>query len=185
MDQAIVEQHKMPDGKSRCLAQFNKITGELVSVLTWVEPETLNNDYFVYDEVMFDFSNDEIIGTYGSHQVVDKKVLPEVITEEQLDIMARDKITKEYKVVRQVNILGRAILKLSEAAGIEQDELQEMLDYIQEVKKANAIRKEYYKESPLFTYKSYQDLEDENMRRLEGGLHEAYGPRASDRPGVF
>lgn len=185
MDISLLEQFDTPKGKIRALAQFNKISGALVSIMQYVDPERLSHEYFLYKEIEFDFENDILVGTYSDFKIIPKDQAPIVITEPSLDAMARDKITKRYPVIQQVNILGRAIMKLSEHLGIEQDEMEEMLDYIAEVKHANKLRKEYYQENPNYEYKSQADLDAEEAARLEGGLHEAYGPRPTEGGRVF
>lgn len=186
MDASLAEAYALPEGKSKVLLQFNKITGALVGVLSWVEPETLNQDFFDYETIEeYDFENDEVVGNYPDYKVVDRRTLPSVMYEESLDAIARDKITKKYPVIQQVNILGRAILKLSEALGIEQDELIEMRDYIEEVKRVNAVQKAFYQESPDYEYISYEESEARQADQMEGGLHEAYGPRTATGGSVF
>jgi hypothetical protein len=185
MDIQVAEQFAVPTGKTKALAQFNKITGALVGILVWTDPETLNNDYFVYKEIEIDFETEMVVGKADDFEVVAIASLPQVIYEEQLDLAAQQKITKEYTVVRQINVLGRAIVALSEKAGVEQEELLEMLDYIAEVKRENTLRKEFYRTSPDFIYKSAEDVAREEEERLEGGLHEAYGGRPIVGGSVF
>jgi hypothetical protein len=202
MDRRLAEAYTVPSEKIRALIQFNKITGEPVAEMMWVDPETLNNDFFVYREVMFDFQNDMVVGTADNFEIKNKLEMPIVMTEEQLDAAARDKITKEYPVIQQVNIVGTAILKLEEQLrdltaalkerfGMEFDlssataQLVEMRNYIDEVKRANTIRKTFYQESPDYEYISYEAAAAAEARRLEGGLHEAYGPRPTTGGSVF
>jgi hypothetical protein len=186
MDVTLAEAYSLPEGKSKVLLQFNKITGALVGILSWVEPETLNTVFFDYVTVEeFDFENDEVVGNYPDFKVVDRRTLPSVMYEESLDAIARDKITKKYPVIQQVNVLGTAILKLSEALGIDQEELIEMRDYIDEVKRVNAVQKAFYQESPDYEYVSIEDQEAREADQMEGGLHEAYGPRTATGGRVF
>lgn len=185
MDRRLAENFHEPKGRVDALLQFNKITGELVAVLQYVDPDTLNNDYFIYKKIELDFENEEVRGDINNYEIIHKNDLPQLITEEGMDEQARDKITKIYPVVRQVNIISQAILRLSEKVGVEQEELQEMLDYINEVKHANRLRKEFYKNSPDFEFLSYEVLEDMYARQMEGGLHEEYGPRPAVGGRVF
>lgn len=185
IDRRLAEHFRDPVGKVPALAQFNKITGELTAVLGYVDPETLNNEFFVYREIEIDFENEVFLGNLESYRIVNKHDLPQDVYEYTVDEQARDKITKLYPLVEQVNVLGRAIQKLSSHAGIDQEELQEMLDYIEEVKHANRLRKEFYQNSPDFNYITDAELEEIETRQLEGGLHEAYGPRPSAGGRVF
>lgn len=186
MDTQLAQAYAMPSGKTRVLLQFNKITGAPVGVLSWVEPATLNQEFFTYvEDPEFDLENDLVKGNYPDYQVVDRRTQPQKVYEAALDSVARDKITKVYPVVQQVNVLGRAILKLSEQLGVDQSELNEMLAYIAEVKRTNAIQKQSYMENPAYEYISIEAAEAATADQLEGGLHEAYGPRTATGGRVF
>lgn len=185
MDVRVAEQFAVPTGKIRGLAQFNKLSKTLVGLLVWVDPATLNSEFFVYHEIEMDFETEMVVGTADDFQIVKIEDLPEVVHEEALDMAATQRITKEYPLVQQINVFARAIQKLSEVAGVEQTELDEMLAYIDEIKRENAVRKAFFKESPDYVYKSYEDHEREYQEQLEGGLHEAYGGRVVTGGRVF
>lgn len=180
-----IQRFAIPKGKVRALAQFNKISGALTGVLNWVESDVLNHEYFVYREIEFDFETDVVVGTVEDYEVVARDSLPEEIRESTLNLQAQQRITKEYPVVRQINILAEAVAKIGEATGVELEELHEMLDYIDEVLRENKIRKSFYESNNGFIYKSDEDLAREEAAQLEGGLHEAYGGRQIVGGSVF
>jgi hypothetical protein len=178
----------MPSGATKVLLQFNKISGAFTSVIGWVDPATLNNDYFVYVEhEAFDFRNSEVRGTYPDFTVVERSQAEQVVYESQLNLAAQQKITKRYPVINQVNAIGNAIEQLGRVVqGMLGDKpdvqlaqvlatLDEMNDYVTEVKTANNLRKEYYAGSSDYIYVSLAEETAVQDAQLEGGLHEAYG----------
>lgn len=186
----------IPTGKARALLQFNKITGAFVSALSYVDPLTLNNEYFHYADQEFDFHNDAVVGEYPDYKVVDKLTLKPTIYEAQMDLMVQDKITKVYPVIKQVNVIAHAVNALAQAVvRLQPDadpelldamhQLNEMRDYINEIKQTNDLRKEFYATSSDFDYQTIEDLEQVFERQLEGGLHEAYGARQIKGGSVF
>lgn len=211
MEQAIAEQYAMPSGKTQVWLQFNKVNGAFVMVLSGdLDVGTLNQEFFTYAQAEFDFENDVVVGTADNYQIVAKTDLPEEIYESHLDSLARDKITKVYPVIQQVNLVGKATVALDQnivAIGERLDklvallgesealpplalqsvtaELVEMQNYIDEVKQANALRKQYYQESDAHEYISDEAVQARMDAVLEGGLHEAYGPRPSEGGRVF
>ena len=218
MEQAIAAQYGPPVGRMKALLQFNKVNGALTMVLTALDPSTLNQEYYTYVETEFDFENDKVVskvdntkpGTVNDWVVMAKADLPQEVYEEQLDSLARDKITKLYPVIQQVNLVGKAVVALDEnivAVGQRLDkiiellgeskehpplllqsvvgDLVEMQSYIAEVKQANALRKEYFKESDAHVFISSEDAQAQLDAVLEGGVHEAFGARPSQGGRVF
>jgi hypothetical protein len=193
ISQALVN---MPSA-SRVLLQFNKISGVLTAVLGWVDPQTLNNDYYVYADVeSFDYNTQEVVGTYPDYEIRDKAAAGAVLYERQLDLAAQQKITKAYPVINQVNNIGNAITELGRVMrGLLQepdpaleaalDKLEEMNAYITEVKDANNERKAYYADAEGYTYVTIADEEQSMADQLEGGLHEVYGAKSISGGTVF
>lgn len=186
IDSSLAQSLALPEGKIHALLQFNKVSGAFVTAMSYVDPATLNNDFFDYIEVTeFDLEYDVVVGTRDSYTIVDRRTLPEQVYESAIDAIARDKITKEYPVVQQVNIIGRAIIALSDALGVPQDELTEMLAYINEVKRVNSLAKSFYQESPAYEFITLEEEEAAETDRLEGGINEAYGARPATGGRVF
>lgn len=175
IDSALFER---ASGTQRVLVQFNKVNGTIITHMGWIDPETLNNDYYLYEEVELDPSTETVVGSYGNLQVVKIAEQPLTITEVGLNALAAAKITKEYTVEDQLNIMARLLQKLAETNGVEHEELAEMIDYIDEVRQANALRKESYAASADYNYISDEQAQATVEQQLEGGLHEAYGPRS-------
>lgn len=186
----------MPSGKTEVVLQFNKITGAFLAALSLVDPATLNQEFFVYAIDEMDFDTEEVVGDYPNYEIRLKQAEKPRIYEVEMDLAAQAKITKRYPVVQQVNVVSDAINSLAAAVqGLltEVDptletalnELNEMRDYINEVKTDNARRKAFYRDSPEFDYVSNEDVAEQYERQLEGGLHEAYGPREITGGSVF
>lgn len=175
----------VPKGKQRALAQFNKITGAFITVMTWIEPETLNHEFYEYREVEIDFEKEYIKGNLRDFTVARNDERPPVISEQTLDLSAQERITKEYPVVEQVNIIAKAVQALNRHLGVENEELEEMIDYISEVLRNNKVRKEFYRDNPDYEYVSYEYLAKQQSEQLEGGLHEALGGRPITGGSVF
>jgi hypothetical protein len=175
---------------TKVLLQFNKVSGAHTAVLGWVDVATLNNEFFVYAEAdNFDFQTHEVRGTYPNHQVVSRIDSDLVFFERQMDLAAQQKITKAYPVINQVNYIGNAIEHLGRVVqGLLGDNpdpqlaealktLDEMNDYISEVKQANNTRKEYYANAEGYIYVSLEEEAAGQAAQLEGGLHEVYGAK--------
>jgi hypothetical protein len=188
----------IPTGGTKVLLQFNKVSGAFTSVLGWVDPATLNNEYFIYVEhEAFDFQNHEVRGTYPDYTIVDRVQAELPIYESQLDLAAQQKITKLYPVINQVNNIGNAIEHLGRVVqGLLGDNpdpqlaaaltvLDEMNDYVSEVKAANTQRKAYYAGSSAHVYISLEQEAADQEAQLEGGLHEAYGAKEVTGGTVF
>lgn len=188
----------IPVGGTKVLLQFNKISGAHTAVLGWVEPATLNNEYYIYVvHENFDFQEDEVRGNYPDYEVVRRVDAPLMMFEAQLDLSAQQKITKRYPVINQLNNVGNAIVEIGRVVqsilGDHPDlalvdalvVLDEMNDYITEVKQANKLRKEHYAASPEFVYVSLEQEYADQEAQLEGGLHEAYGPKEVTGGTVF
>lgn len=185
MDLAIAKEFVLPSDRIPAILQFNAITGAFITAMTGDLATLGSKEHFTYVEGEWNFTHDVVIGTYPDYQVVDERTLPTKIYEASLDMIARDKITKEYPVIQQVNILGRAIMKLSEQLGVDQEELVEMFSYIDQVKQTNAVSKQEYQDSPDYDYISLEQQAVEYEATLEGGVHELYGARAATGGRVF
>jgi hypothetical protein len=184
--------------EAKVLLQFNKVSGALTAVLGWVDPATLNNDFYVYAEHDgFDFQNQEVRGTYPNYEVVNRIDADLIYYESQMDLAAQQKITKRYPVINQVNKIGNAIENLGRVvlamSGENPDpalvaalaELDEMNDYITEVKQANDTLKEYYAKAEGYIYVSLEQEANDVSAQLEGGLHEVYGAKQISGGTVF
>ncbi|QBJ02715.1 hypothetical protein MZD04_gp189 [Pseudomonas phage Psa21] len=165
---------------------FNRVSGEFVFALANVKMADLSGaDLMTYVETEFDSNTQTVVGTYPDYEIKLLSEMPEVIYEFTVDRAMATKITKVYPIAEQVNILGRAIKMLAEKAGIEIDELEEMLDYINTAREANREHKEAYKNDPAYEYISNDEIAAADERRYAGGLHEELGPRAIEGGRVF
>lgn len=187
-----------PSGGTKVLLQFNKVSGAWTAVFGYMDSSKLNQEFFVYVEWdNFDFQRHEVRGTYPNFEVVDREQATLPTYERLLDLTAQQKITKAYPVINQVNNIGNAIVELGrvvkELMGGKQDEaldnalkiLDDMNDYITEVKLANNLRKEFYAASPDHLYITLEEEQAAQEAQLEGGLHEAYGAKEIIGGSVF
>jgi len=158
--------------RTTALAQFNKLNGKFTTVLGMVDDiSMLNHDFYNYQEVEIDLYNETVIGDYHNFEIVNINEGNLEITEDMLNELARDKIVKEYPIERQLTVLGKTLEKIADSLSLEDiDDIKEMNDYIDEVKRVNSIRKEFYKNNPDYDYKSTEDLDRLISEKYEGSI---------------
>lgn len=165
--------------RETALAQFNKLNKKFTTVLGMVDDVSLlNNDLYLYREVEIDLENENVRGDYDNYEIYDVNATP-LMTEDALNTLARNRITDKYPLENQLSILGSAIERLADNAGIEAEDLKEMNDFITEVRRANGIRKEYFRNNPQVEYKTTEDIESEIAEKYEGAIQE-YGDDIRD-----
>jgi len=79
----------------------------------------------------------------------------------------------------QLSIIENLLERLADNAGIECEDLKEMNDFINEVRRVNGVRKDFYQNSDDYTYKSSEDLDAEIEEQYQGGIYE-YGTGLND-----
>jgi len=169
----------MDMNRQTALAQFNKLNKKFTTVLGMVDDVSLlNHDLYLYREIEIDLDNENVRGDYDNYEIYDVNATP-LMTEDALNTLARARITDKYPLEDQLSILGGAIERLADNAGIEAEELKEMNDFIAEVRRANGIRKEYFRNNPQVTYKSTEDIDAEITEKYEGAIQE-YGDDIRD-----
>lgn len=157
--------------RTKSLAQFNKLNKVFITVLGMVEDiALLNHDHYLYREIMIDEANEKVVGNYDSYQIVPIAEQPTEILEDQLNILARQKIISEYPVARQLNVISELLERMADSAGIECEALKTMNDYIREVRQANLLRKGFYESDPDYQYISNEKFEQLEALKLEGGI---------------
>ena len=165
--------------RQSALAQFNKLNKKFTTVLGMVDDVSLlNHDLYLYREIEIDFDNENVRGDYDNYEIYDVNAMP-LMTEDALNTLARNRITDKYPLEDQLSILGSAIERLADNAGIEAEDLKEMNDFIAEVRRANGIRKEYFRNNPQIEYKTTEDIEAEIAEKYEGAIQE-YGDDIRD-----
>jgi len=161
--------------KIEVLAQFNKVNGSFTMILGKVDDMSiLNHDYYTYKEISIDVDNETIIGTVDNFSIVNIHEQPLEITEDSLNLYAREKIIEQYPLEKQLSIIGSILEKLSDAAGIESEDLKEMNEFIAEVKRVNNLKKQFFAENPDYRYVSTEELEAVINKKYEGAINE-YG----------
>lgn len=182
-------------GRIKAILIFNKASGAYMHAVSWVDPMTLGGqDIFTFVEDEIDLLNDTVVGIYPDYTIQAAGEGPQKIYESQLNARVAYKITKRYSVTKQINVLGKLLTALAERAGFDPEaeddptgygELLEMLDYIDQVKQANAAARAEYINSPDYIYISNADLEAELAERSAGGAHEFTGSREIEGGIVF
>lgn len=168
----------MPEmiNKTEALAQFNKITKVFTTVLQKVDISWLNNDYYLYKEISIDPVKEKVVGTYDDFQIVAIEDQPLEIKEDGLNALARAKILKKYSIEKQLTIIEKTLEKVATSAGVDFSELREMNEYIDEIKRANRLRKDFYANDSDYDYKSTEDIEQILLLQHEGGIMD-YEPK--------
>lgn len=174
----LVEALGTQESRSECVLAFNKVNGEFLFALGNTKIEDLTNPgHFVFVMELFNLTEDTVVGNYPDYEIIPTSELPTVIYESEIDSMMATKITTRYPIAEQVNILGRAIQTLAKEHNIVLDELEELLDFVQLARDTNREHKESYANDPNHQYISNAELAAQELKRYEGGLHEALGPR--------
>ena len=153
------------------LAQFNKLNKVFITVLGAVDDiSLLNHEHYLYREVMIDAQYEKVVGTYDDYQIVTIAEQPLEIFEEHLNALAREKIVLTYPLEKQLSIIGNLLEQLADAANIECEDLKDMNDFINEVRHANSLRKEFYESDSDYQYISTEQFEELYAKQLEGGI---------------
>jgi hypothetical protein len=161
--------------RTECLAQFNKLNKIFTTLIGKVaDTSLLNQDLYLYKDVCLDVEQETVVGTYDNFKIVNYHDMPLEITEHSLNMLAREKILEEYPIERQLSILGSILEKVADAANLPCDDLKEMNDFIEEVRRVNGIRKDFYANNPEYKYYSTEELDAHLAKVYEGGIQE-YG----------
>lgn len=154
-------------------AQFNKLNKKFITVLGTVEdPSMLNQDMFLYRDIEIDLYEETVVGDYDNFSIVANADQPLEITEDSINELARERIVKKYPLEKQLSIIGDLLVRLADASGIEATDAKEMTAYIDEIKRANAIRKQFYADNPDYVYWSTEELNAKLAEMFEGGIDE-------------
>lgn len=166
---------------------FNRLNGLFISVTDLpIELCDPNDLYCIYVEDKMDLNSEEVTGKLiinedgtweADYKIGNVREGTFRVYESQLNSTVAYKITKEYPVVRQVNILAKIIKELADKSGVDTSELDEYLDYVKLVKDTNKAHKEFYKNNPEVEYISNVEQSEIEIAQYEGGLHEIIGPR--------
>jgi DNA-binding Lrp family transcriptional regulator len=164
----------------KALAQFNKLNKMFTTIIGMVENVSmLNHDLFLYKEINIDLDKEKVVGNYDNFEIINIQNAPLEITEDSLNLIAREKILNEYPIERQLSILGSILEKVAISAGVDCDDLKEMNDFINEIRRVNGVRKEFYASNPDYKYMSTEEFNEMIEKMYEGGIQE-YGKRTND-----
>jgi hypothetical protein len=153
-------------------AQFNKLNKKFVTihVSDQIDYDLLNHDNFLYREIEIDVELEVVTGDYDNYSVVAIADQPLEIYEDALNDIARAKITEQYPLEAQLSIIGELLERLADNAGIEAEAVKEMNDFINEVRRQNGVRKDFYAASNDYVYKTTEDSVAEIEELEEGGI---------------
>jgi len=162
----------MDMNRQSALAQFNKLNKKFTTVLGMVDDQSLlNHELYLYREIEIDLDNENVRGDYDNYTIYDVNETP-VITEDALNNIARNRIIDKYPLEIQLSILGSVLETLADNASVAAEDLKEMNDFIAEVRRANGIRKEYFRNNTEVEYKSTEDIDNEIAEKYEGAIQE-------------
>lgn len=170
----------VPKERAEAWAQFNKISQAFVGIVQKVPLEELNTEFYEYVEVDIDLETETIQGTKNDFKIIVIAEQPQPISEKALDNRAYAKIDQVYPIYKRLDVLEAAVAQLCVAHNTPNAPLEEMRDYIQEVKRVNTLIKEDLAADPAFAYMSRAEEQEKFDAEIEGGLHEFYGPREAN-----
>lgn len=151
------------------LLQFNKSNGEFITTLEQVPSDWLNHELYHYTDVInIDEENEVVVGTWDNFEIVAKSEQPFEISEDALNQLARERITREYPIESQLNIIGGVLERVAEANGVDCEELKAMNDMVSEIRRTNALRKEFFASNPEYTYVSSSDAKSVLEKKYAG-----------------
>ena len=157
----------------KAYAQFNKLNKQFTTVIGEVPDKSLlNHDLYLYQDIEIDLYEETVVGDYDNFSVVAVVSQPAMMKEDELNVVARDKILEKYSLEKQLTIIGGLLERLADNAGVDATDIKEMNAYINEIKRANAIRKEFYANNPDYTYKTTEDVQSEIDSVYEGGIND-------------
>lgn len=192
-----MEQYEMPPTQQLPATHlFNKLNGlYLFTVLLSREKYgPVNEELFIARWADYDIMNDVVDGQLIIHEdgtvedawrIVHKDEMEVVYYERNLNQQAEEKITKKYPIALQISILGKSVETLAAKAGVELEELSEMLSYIKLCLDTNKAQKEFYRGNPDVKYVADEEFAEDQAQRMAGGIHEWIGPRPVTGGRVF
>lgn len=166
----------IPTGTQKMLAKFNAYSGAFLTCMGVVDLAYLNTDNYTYVEIEIDPITQMVVGTKDNFQIVDKATARTKIYESQVNTLCKTKIYKRFQLEVQLDILRNVIAEIAEKVGVENESLIDMNDYIDDVKRANKVLKQSYIDNPDFEFITIDQEAAEQEAKLDGGLHEQYGP---------
>lgn len=162
------------------IAQFNKLNKKFITLLGWFpDISLLNHDHYLYKEVVIDPESEKIVGDFDDFKIELIANLAQEVYEHHMDTLAREKILSKFPIEKQLNVIAEAVEKLLIASGENANDLAEMRDYINEVRRVNEARKKYFEESEDFDYVSKEKLDRELGEKYIGGIN-GYGEELLD-----
>ena len=173
-------------GESEFLLIFNKTSGAYIGhVVGHVNETKSDSTHYKFKKVKFDPTVYEWRGDFDTGEL--KRVIdaPVMISEEFVDNQTNYSIRDVYDWYHQMNVMMDVMGKVIEKNDMDGDEVEDFKqvhDYIKGRREAGTKFKEAYKGSPDFQFETKQQMVDRVGRELDGGLHEALGPKSEQMP---
>lgn len=162
------------------LAQFNKLNKMFITILEKPrDSNLLNQEFYLYREIDIDPDSQVIRGTFDNFQIINVQDLPFLMNEDSLNLLARDKILARYPIEKQLSIIENLLERIADSISVDACELTEMNDFINEIKRVNGVRKEFYSHHPDYEYMSTEQIDELIQKKYEGGIQE-YATRVTD-----
>jgi hypothetical protein len=176
-DTAIAIDSVTPKGTTKMLAQFNSTSGAYINVIGVVPLDWLDTEHYDYVEIEIDIKTQKVEGVKDNFRVVDIAVSKTKIYETMVNNQCKEKIYARFHLEVQLDLIRDVVTKLADKAGLLHDELADMNDYIDGVKRANKVLKQAYISNPDFEFVTIEQEMAEHDAKLDGGLHEVMGPK--------
>ena len=167
-------------GEKEKIVYFNKASGQMVGIMSKDCAEHLNTKFYTYKPITIDETKEKWVGNLDDGRVVNIDDAPVTVKEEELDHACTNTIERLYPPHTQINAIAgaiRAIVEKTGTTGPEIDRFLDVFDYIDEKRGQNKNYKKAYEEGPDWDYKSKAQCAEEYNAAMEGGVHEAEGPR--------
>lgn len=167
----------IPTGKSTMLAQFNSTSGAYINTIGVVPLEWLDTEHYDYVEIEIDVQTQKVVGFKDNFKITDIATSKTRIYETMVNNQCKEKIYARFHLEVQLDLLRDVVTKLADKAGLLHEDLADMNDYIDGVKRANKVLKQSYISNPDFEFVTIEQELAETEARLDGGLHEVMGPK--------
>ena len=125
------------------IVYFNKVTGQMVGIMSKECAEHINTDYYTYKPITIDETKEKWVGNWDDGRVVSLDDAPVTVREDELDHACTTAIERLYPPHTQINALAgaiRAIIAQTGTSGEEVVKFLDVFDYVDEKRSQNKSR---------------------------------------------